>query len=245
MSLQKERRRRSSEGPEVIAGSLPAAQGRSCSRGAGLRRVHTLVLSQAPLTSLSPSVRVRAGGLQRFSSTGPILQLSLGAARCLPYPAYGLSPCCPCSRLDVGPVTGGTLPVSSSLCPQDQAAPVALQGRASIWHGRPAAGHGAELCVPAGNICPGPPRKHLGTVGRRGQLEQPSHPGRGGDVFWQELNNFRLGRCGREGGNRYAPGAFAKPGGSVRRRRAAWAQVAEEDTGSSAVELEGSAMEVP
>lgn len=82
---------------------------------------------------------------------------------------------------------------------------------------------GPDVCVPAGNICLGPPSKRLGTEGRRGQLELPGRPG----AFGQELINFRPRRCGREGIDAHgdpsrSPGARSGGGGRQRGRRWWW-----------------------
>lgn len=127
VSLHKERRRRSSEGPEVIA--APA-------RGAGAF-LQPCGWIKAPRVSQP----LGAGGLasqERFRGSHPVLPHSFLQ---------------PGSMLHLGPLTSGTFPAPFSLCPQDQVTPVVVLGRASIWYSRSAAAH---MCVPAGNICPIP-----------------------------------------------------------------------------------------
>lgn len=141
-----------------------------------------------PAAYCSPRLRAPPCGSGQAVCRGLALQeQSLGSPSVLPSACPSCpqpSLCCPCSGLDIDPVTGGTFPAPSSLCPQDQAAPVAPPGRAGIWHGRSVAAHGARRVRASQQHLPWPPQQAAGHGGQEGPAGAAWPPG----GVWARIN---------------------------------------------------------
>lgn len=192
VSLHKERRRRSSEGPEVIA--APA-------HGAG-----AFLQPRGWIKAPRVSQPLGAGGLaSRGRSRG----------------SHSVLPCScpqPVSVLRISPVTSGTFPAPFSLRPQDQVVPVAVLGRAGIWQGQSAAAH---VCVPAGNICPVPKSRHWAQRAGEASWSCPATPGEFGQEL-MNFRPGRCGREEGDVDGDPLPSPEARWGGSEQRGSRWW-----------------------